>query len=72
MDNSLKAKRFDGIFSTLESADKLMGILLSNGADQRAQDAVVFAAFEVIVEIAEGRHDAFLTEEDSDDGNLYV
>jgi hypothetical protein len=63
MDNSTKAKRFDGIFETLKSAEAIMGVLLSNGASQAAQGAVVLAAFEVIVEIAEGRHDEFLSEE---------
>jgi hypothetical protein len=72
MDNTeLAAKRFGGIYETLKSANALMGVLLSNGASQTAQDAVVLAAFEVIVEIAEGRHDEFLSEEDNS-GDLYL
>ena len=68
MDNTeLAAKRFGGIYETLKSADALMGVLLSNGASQITQDAVVFAAFEVIVEIAEGRHDDVLLNASLDD-----
>jgi hypothetical protein len=67
MDNSTKAKRFDGIFETLKSAEAIMGVLLSGGASQVAQDVVVLGAFEVIVEIAEGRHDDVLLNASLDD-----